>query len=93
MPGYIKLALHKFQHPAHARQEHAPHTWNPSVYEAKTQYIEDPEDGPPLSPSDVTQVHQLVGTLLYYTRAVDPTLIMPVNVLASEQTKSTAETA
>jgi hypothetical protein len=30
---------------------------------------------------------------LYYAWAVDPTLIMPINVLASEQTKSTSDTA
>jgi hypothetical protein len=34
-----------------------------------------------------------MGTLLYYAREVDPTLIMPTNVLASEQTKSTAGTS
>jgi hypothetical protein len=30
---------------------------------------------------------------LYYARAVDPTLIMPINVLSSEQKKATAYTA
>jgi hypothetical protein len=30
---------------------------------------------------------------LYYARAVDPTLITPINLLASEQTKATAYTA
>jgi hypothetical protein len=34
-----------------------------------------------------------MGTLLYYARAVDPTLIMPINVLVSEQSKATAVTA
>jgi hypothetical protein len=33
------------------------------------------------------------GTLVYYARAVDPTLIMPINVLASEQSRATAVTA
>jgi hypothetical protein len=41
MPGYIKAALHKYQHAAPTRPEHAPHTWNPPVYGAKTQYVED----------------------------------------------------
>jgi hypothetical protein len=54
MPGYIKAALRKFQHPVYARPEHAPHAWNPPVYGAKTQYIEEPEDSPPLSPKYVT---------------------------------------
>jgi hypothetical protein len=39
MPGYIKAALHKCQHAAPARPEHTPHTWNPPVYGAKTQYV------------------------------------------------------
>jgi hypothetical protein len=41
MPGYIKAALHKYQHTAPVRPEHAPHTWNPPIYGAKTQYVED----------------------------------------------------
>jgi hypothetical protein len=35
MPGYIKAALHKYQHPAPVRPEHAPHTWNPPICGAK----------------------------------------------------------
>jgi hypothetical protein len=90
MPGYIKAALHKYQHPAPTRPEHAPHQWNPPVYGAKTQYVEDTQDGPALSPKDVTRLQQLGGTLLYYDRAVDPMLIMPLNGLASEQKRATA---
>jgi hypothetical protein len=33
------------------------------------------------------------GTLLYYAIYLDPTLIIPVNVLASEQTRAIAVTA
>jgi hypothetical protein len=36
---------------------------------------------------------QLTGTLLHYARDVDPTLIMPINVLASEQSHATEVTA
>jgi hypothetical protein len=93
MPGYIKAALQKLLNTVPAGQEHAPHTWNRPVYGAKTQYIEETYDGPPVSPSDVTHIQKLGGTLLYYSRAVDTPLVMPVNMLASEQTKSTVETA
>jgi hypothetical protein len=64
--------------------EHAPHHWNPPVYDFKTQYEEDTQNHPALSPKYVTRLQQLGGTLLYYARAVDPTLIMLVNGLASE---------
>jgi hypothetical protein len=69
------------------------HQWNTPVYSAKTQYVEDKEDSPDLSPKDVNRLQQLKGTLLFYGIAVDPTLIIPVNVLASEQTRETADTA
>jgi hypothetical protein len=42
---------------------------------------------------DVSKLQQLTGTLLYYARDVDPTLIMPINVLASKQSKATEVTA
>jgi hypothetical protein len=93
MPGYIKAALHKYQHPSPARPEHAPHTWNPPIYGAKTQFVSEPTPGPAISDKDVNKLQQLTGTLLYYARAVDPTLIMPINILASEQSNATEETA
>jgi hypothetical protein len=93
MPGYIKSALHKYQHAAPARPEHAPHTWNPPIYGAKTQFVNDKKSSPVLSDKDVNKLQQLTGTLLYYARAVDPTLIMPISVLASEQSKATEVTA
>jgi hypothetical protein len=93
MPGYIKAALHKYQYAAPARPEHAPHTWNPPIYRTKTQYVEDKTTSPALSVKDVNRLQQPTGTLLCYARAVDPTLIMPINVLASEQSKAIALTA
>jgi hypothetical protein len=87
MPGYIKAALQKYQHAAPARPEHAPHTWNPPIYGAKTQYVEDETTSPALSDKDVNKLQQLTGTLLYYARAVDPTLIMPINVFDEMKTK------
>jgi hypothetical protein len=93
MPGYIKAALHKYQHAAPARPEHAPHTWNPPIYGAKTQFASEETTSPTLSDKDVNKLQQLTGTLLYYARAVDPILIMPINVLASEQSNATEITA
>jgi hypothetical protein len=46
MPRYIKAALNKYQHPAPARPEHSPHTWNPPIYGAKTQFVSDPTPSP-----------------------------------------------
>jgi hypothetical protein len=93
MPGYIKAALHKYQHAAPAHPEHAPHTWNPAIYGAKTQFVNDETRSPTLSNKEVNKLQQLTGTLLYYARAVAPTLVMPINVLASKQSKAREVTA
>jgi hypothetical protein len=42
---------------------------------------------------DVNKLQHPTGKLLYYARVVDPTLIMPINVLASEQSNTTEVTA
>jgi hypothetical protein len=59
----------------------------------QTQYVEDKTTSPALSDKDVDKLQQLTGTLLYYAMAVDSTLIMPINVLAFEQSKATSVTA
>jgi hypothetical protein len=48
---------------------------------------------PALPNKEINKLQQLTGTLLYYARAVDPSLIMPINVLASEQPTATHVTA
>jgi hypothetical protein len=55
--------------------------------------VEKETTSPALSAKDINKLQQLMGTLLYYARAVDPTLIMPINVLAYEQSKATSDTA
>jgi hypothetical protein len=55
--------------------------------------VEDKTIRPALSNKDVNKLQQLTGARLYYARAVDPILIMPINVLASEQSKATSVTA
>jgi hypothetical protein len=55
--------------------------------------VSDTKPSPALSDKDVNKLQQLTGTLLYYARAVDPTLIIPINVLASEQSNATEVTA
>jgi hypothetical protein len=93
MHGYIKATLHKYQHPAPTRPEHAPHTWNPPIYGAKKQCVTETTTSPALSDKEINKLQQLTGTLLYYARAIDPTLVMTINVSASEQSTATQVTS
>jgi hypothetical protein len=47
---------------------------------------------PPLSEKQCTSIQKITGSVLYYARAVDPTVIMPLNDIAMEQTKATEKT-
>jgi hypothetical protein len=51
-----------------------------------------PDDGTPLTPKEVTKLQQIIGTLLYYARAVDSTMLVALGTLASAQTKATTNT-
>jgi hypothetical protein len=59
----------------------------------KTQFVSDETISPALFDKDVNKLQQLMGTLLFYARAVDPTLMMSINVLASEKSIATEITA
>jgi hypothetical protein len=55
--------------------------------------VSDPTTSPTLSNKDVNKLQQLTEKLHNYARAVDPTLIMPINVLTSEQSNAKEVTA
>jgi hypothetical protein len=92
MPGYINEALHKFQHPAPPRRQDAPHSWNQPTYGAAVQYADNPDESPRLPDKQVTFVQQIVGTLLYYSMAVDPTMLVALGSISATQSKATAKT-
>jgi hypothetical protein len=48
---------------------------------------------PELPPTDKTKIQEIIGTLLYYGRAVDSTILVALGSLASTQAKSTQATA
>ena len=54
------------------------------------QYSHEPTPSPFLSAKDTTRIQQSLGTLLYYARAVDPTMLPAINDIVSQQAKRTA---
>jgi hypothetical protein len=47
----------------------------------------------PLSPAAIKRVQYVVGTLLYYGRVVDPTLLTALSAIAARQAKGTKAVA
>ena len=93
MPGYIAKTLHRFNHPSPKRPQFSPHKWQRPIYGAAIQYAEEDTTLPPLPPTEVTRIQQIVGTLLYYARAIDNTMLVALNAIAAEQSTATADTA
>jgi hypothetical protein len=93
MPGYVQAALHKFQHPLPTKPEDSPHAWNPPNYGAKIQYAPDADTTKLLPPDRITRIQRIIGTLLYYSLAVDPTMLVALGSIAATQAHATDTTA
>jgi hypothetical protein len=91
MPGYVSNVLSKFQHDAPKHPQYTPSRYFTPVYGAKTQYATKDET-PPLMAKKCLTIQKVTGSVLYYARAVDPTVLMPLNDIATEQTKATEKT-
>ena len=92
MPGYIERALQRFQHVPALKREHSPHPWQRPNYGAKTQFAAVPDDLPSLDAKDKTRILEVLGTLLFYARAIDSTLLTAIGDLATEQSQATKTT-
>jgi hypothetical protein len=93
MPGYIARALARFEHIPATRAQHAPHAWIPPTYGAPVQFAAPADTSTPLLPAARTRLQEVIGTLLYYARAVDSTMLVALGTLASAQSTGTEATA
>ncbi len=90
MPGYINKALTRFR-PQYLLSTHraatTPGKYNSSIY-PRIQYVKE-DKSPLLTPTQRTEIQAIVETLLYYARAVDPSLLPIANEIASQQANPT----
>jgi hypothetical protein len=93
MPGYIAKALKRFNHPALTRLQHSPHSWTAPDYGSKIQLTDPADTSSPLDATGLSRIKEVVGTCLYYARAIDSTMLVTLGSLASAQTKGTHATA
>jgi hypothetical protein len=83
MPGYVSNVLRKFQHDAPKHPQHTPSRYVTPVYGAKTQYATKDET-PPLTAQQCLTFQKVTGSVLYYARAVDRTVLTPLNNIAMD---------
>jgi len=92
MPGYIDNLLIKFKHPRPSKPRLLPHACLPIAYSAKTQFAPDDDASALLSEIRKRRIQEIVGSLLYYARAVDNKLLVALSAIASRQAQATVAT-
>jgi len=74
------------------KPQHCPYTPAPKQYGAKAQAPLPVDISPKLSPDKIKEIQRVVGSILYYARAVDITVLMALSFIAIEQSKCTTNT-
>jgi hypothetical protein len=87
MPEYVPKLIQRFCTGTTTRGAASPAIYTPPTYGAQPEPTVD--DTPPLSPAAILRLQEIVGSLLYYARAVDCTMLTAVNHIASEQARPT----
>ena len=89
MPGYVTKALSKFQHVPSSAPQYAPHQWAWPAYGARIQYASSPDSSPLLDKPQTRHIQSVVGSFLYYGRAIDNTMLVALNEIAAHQATPT----
>ena len=76
-----------------ARSMHLTTGQNPPSLRPTTAICEPYDDSAPLDQDGINRVQQVVGTFLYYARAIDSTAMVAINSISGEQAKATENTA
>ncbi len=83
MPGYISKALQQFGHERPRRLQNSSHPHVAPTYGAKAQYVEAESPSIPLDKEGQKFIKAITGTLLYYSWAVDPTMLVALNAIVT----------
>jgi hypothetical protein len=92
MPGYIIKQLQKYKHASPPRPQHCPYSPEPKRYGNNAQRPLPKDTSPPLSKEDIKHVKRVIGSIQYYARAFNLTVLMALSTIASKQTKGTENT-
>ncbi len=85
MPGYITKALTWFGHEHPRWLQNLPHQHVAHTYRAKAQYVALETLSIFLDKEGQKYIQAVTGTLLYYSCAVGPTMLVALNAIATQQ--------
>jgi hypothetical protein len=92
MPEYVSKLLAKFQHNAPQKPQYSPHRAPPKKYGTAAHDPIPPDTTPKIDAPRIKIIQQVIGGVLYYTRAVDMTVLPALSTVASDQASATENT-
>jgi hypothetical protein len=92
MPGYIKKKLQEYEQVRPAGVQTCPYSPKPKRFGTEARAPLPPDASSRLDTKGVKKVQQIFGSILYYARAVDMTILMALSAIAVEQTMATKKT-
>ena len=93
MPGYIKKLLQKYKHKMSTEPQHCPYTPAPKLYGTEAQAPLPVDISPRLSDEEIKEIQRIIGSVLYYARAVNIMVLMALSSITSKQSQDTTNTA
>ena len=92
MPGCVEKQLTKYRHKAPKRKQYCPYEPNPIKYGKQSNEIKQEPESPAVGDEKKKYIQQVIGSFLYYARAVDMTILQALNEIAAQQSKPTEKT-
>ena len=94
MPGYIQKVLQKLQHLPPKHPQYSPHECVTTKWTQKgtRQYVMQEDTSPLLPQKEIKYVQSAIGSLLYYGRALDCSILPALSQIATRQATPTIKT-
>ena len=84
--------LARFTHEPPSKPQHSPHIAPTRKFGPPAQEPVAHDNSKPILPDRIQRIQQIVGTIMYYARAVDLTTLVALSSIAAEQTTATENT-
>ena len=84
MPGYIAKVLDRYQHKQPPKPVWSPHPFQPPKYGQRLQMAPDIDTTNKLNTKETRIIQGIVGSILYYSRSLDPTMLTALNDISAE---------
>jgi hypothetical protein len=92
MPANVKKQLKKNSHIAPSKPQHCPYAPNLIKYSKDNQPPSPLDKSPCLNEAQKKRIQQIIGSFLYYSQTVDPTILMALSDTALQQVAPTENT-